>query len=106
MDHPDHCNRPHAWQRRSANFSLPRMGTDFIVERHRHSAGAWACSDAVGAEAIHLFPVLTIEVTASAVVSSEHLEFQNIFIEGGLSRGFRQLSPHLSGREETRSGVM
>src|SRR6266852_1653322 len=65
MDRPDHCDRSHAWQRYLAKVSLPRMGTDSIVERHRRSACAWAGSYAACAEAIHLFPILTIALTAS-----------------------------------------
>src|SRR5712691_10421403 len=65
MDRSDHCDRPHAWQRYLAKVSLPRMGTDSIVERHRRSACAWAGSYAACAEAIHLFPILTIALTAS-----------------------------------------
>src|SRR6266568_1169311 len=107
MDRTDHCDRPHAWQRYLAKVSLPRMGTDSIVERHRRSACAWAGSYAACAEAIHLFPILTIALTASTASGLDLvLRLQSRPRRGRLFQAFRKLSPHLCRSKEARSGVM
>ena len=67
------------------------MGTASIVERDRHSACAWPCSHAACAEAIHLFPVLTIELPAPAASSPElALSLHTNRPEGRLFRAVRQ----------------
>src|SRR6266568_7290183 len=102
MDRTDHCDRPHAWQRYLAKVSLPRMGTDSIVERHRRSACAWAGSYAACAEAIHLFPILTIALTASTASGLDLvLRLQIIAVENSIGQlGLAEELPDVFGGVE------